>query len=76
MHRREKPYWIAKGFCFHIKRVISARLLQQRKARSADLEIGSSDMFLCEYFGSVNTVNDYEQGLEPADTKINIQGED
>ena len=33
-------------------------------------------MFLCEYFGSVNTVNDYEQGLEPADTEINIQGED
>lgn len=29
-------------------------------------------MFLCDYFGSVNTVNDYEQGLEPADTEVNI----
>ena len=56
--------------------MISARLLQKREIRSADLQIGSSDMFLCEYFGSVNTVNDYEQGLEPADTEINIQGED
>lgn len=33
-------------------------------------------MFLCDYFGSVNTMNDYEQELEPADTEVNIQGED
>lgn len=33
-------------------------------------------MFLCDYFGSVNTMNDYEQGLEPVDTEVNIQGED
>ena len=29
-------------------------------------------MFLCDYFGSVNTMNDYEQELEPADTEVNI----
>lgn len=29
-------------------------------------------MFLCDYFGSLNTMNDYEQGLEPVDTEVNI----
>ena len=29
-------------------------------------------MFLRDYFGSVNTMNDYEQGLEPVDTEVNI----
>ena len=29
-------------------------------------------MFLCDYFGSVNTMNDYEQGPEPVDTEVNI----
>ena len=27
-------------------------------------------MFLCDYFGSVNRMNDYEQGLEPVDRKL------
>lgn len=73
---RKKPYWIAKGFCLCIRRVISARLLQQREAYLADLEIGSSDMFLYDYFGSESTVNGHEQGLESADTEVDIQGED
>ena len=30
-------------------------------------------MFLCDYFGSLNTMNDYEQGLEPVDTEVKVR---